>query len=48
MNKKNEPAWNRPLWQHPYVLYVGITLGLFSFLMLMGYLALENGWIPKR
>jgi hypothetical protein len=39
---------DRPFWQHPYVIYIGLTCLLFGFLMLMGFLALENDWIPKR
>ncbi len=33
---------------HPYVWYIGLTLGLLLFLVLMAYLAWTNGWIPQR
>lgn len=35
-------------WKNPYVLYIVLTLGLFAFLVFMGYLALTQGWIPNR
>ncbi len=46
--REHEPEWTGPIWKHPYFLYVWITLGLFGFLLLMGYLALSEGWIPSR
>jgi hypothetical protein len=45
---KHEEEWSGPWWKHPYVLYLLIVLLLFAFLGLMGYLAVENEWIPKR
>ena len=33
---------------HPYVWYIGLTTGLFLFLVLMGWLAWTNGWVPQR
>jgi len=44
----HEPEWTGPIWKHPYLIYVWITLGLFSFLLLMGWLAWTNDWIPQR
>ena len=35
-------------WKNPYVIYIVITLALFGFLVLMGYLAWTYEWIPKR
>ena len=35
-------------WKNPYVLYIVLTLGLFAFLVIMGYLAYTQGWIPNR
>ncbi len=35
-------------WKHPFVLYIVGTVLLFLFLLGMGYLAIENDWIPKR
>ena len=35
-------------WKNPYVLYIILTTVLFLFLVLMGYLALQNDWIPHR
>lgn len=43
-----EKEWEGPAWKHPYMLYVFGTIVLFGFLLLMGYLAIENDWIPKR
>jgi hypothetical protein len=43
-----EKDWTDAGWKHPYVLYLGGTIFLFGFLLLMGYLALDNDWIPKR
>ena len=37
-----------PGWKNPYVLYIGLTLGLFGFLVFMGWLAWSQGWIPQR
>ena len=43
-----EKDWSGPAWKHPYVAYLVIVVVLFAFLGLMGYLAIENDWIPKR
>jgi hypothetical protein len=45
---KTEAEFTGPGWKNPYVLYIVLTLGLFLFLVLMGYLAWTNGWIPNR
>jgi hypothetical protein len=37
-----------PIWKHPYVLYLLLTVVLFGALLFIGWLALENGWIPSR
>jgi hypothetical protein len=37
-----------PIWKHPYFAYIVLTMLLFGFLVLMGWLALENGWMPSR
>lgn len=47
MNKP-EPEHKGPWWAHPYALYVWATVGLFAFLIVMGWLAVSNGWIPER
>lgn len=36
------------IWNHPYLIYVLITFLLFLFLVFVGWLALEEGWIPTR
>lgn len=46
--KKSEKEWTQAGWKHPYAIYIGATALLFAFLLLMGYLAIENDWIPKR
>jgi len=43
-----EPEHEGSLWTHPYAIYIILTVVLFVFLILMGYLALENDWIPRR
>jgi hypothetical protein len=37
-----------PLWKHPYLIYIALTAALFLFLLLIGWLAWNNGWIPNR
>ena len=48
MDLKREPDWKGSGWKHPYVIYILMTLVLFAFLVFMGWLAFENGWIPDR
>jgi hypothetical protein len=45
---RREVEWRGPWWKHPYMAYIFGVLGLFIFLGVMGYLAVENDWIPKR
>lgn len=47
-SRESEKEWSGSVWKHPYMLYVGGTMVLFMFLLLVAYLALENDWIPKR
>ncbi len=44
----SEKEWTGPAWKHPFMVYIIGTIALFAFLILMGYLAIENEWIPKR
>jgi len=37
-----------PIWKHPYFAYIYGSVALFSLLLLIGWLGLENGWIPSR
>ncbi|MBU6374704.1 MAG: hypothetical protein KGQ59_01800 [Bdellovibrionales bacterium] len=46
--KEREPEWSGPMWKHPFFLYVILTLGLFLFLLIMGWIAWSQGWIPQR
>jgi hypothetical protein len=46
--RPNEPEHTGPIWKHPYMLYAALTAVLFVFILLMGKLALEQGWIPNR
>ena len=46
--QKYEPEWTGSWWKHPYVLYIVLVTALFLGLILAGYLALQNGWIPNR
>ena len=34
--------------KHPYLVYLILTLALLGFLIFMGYMAIENGWLPDR
>lgn len=43
-----EPEWKGPIWRHPYFLYVLLTVGLFGFLVLVGWVAYQADLIPKR
>lgn len=45
---KNEPEFTGPGWKNPYVIYIVLTMLLFGFLVLMGYIAWTSGWIPNR
>ena len=46
--KKTEIDWKGPFYTHPYFLYVLITMGLFGFLVVMGFLAMHYDWVPTR
>jgi hypothetical protein len=45
---KHEAEFTGSAWKNPYVLYIGLMVALFGFLVLMAYLAWTNGWIPNR
>lgn len=45
MSKKEE-QWIGANWKQPYVIYILATLALFLFLLVMGFLAYQNGWLP--
>lgn len=45
---EREPEWQGPIWKHPYFIYAWLTLALFGFLVVMGALAVNQGWIPQR
>jgi len=45
---QREPEHQGSIWSHPYMVYIYLTLALFGFLIFMGWMALQNGWIPKR
>jgi hypothetical protein len=45
---KTEKENDGSLKKHPYLLYVGLVVLLFLFLILMGGLALQNDWLPSR
>lgn len=46
--QKHEEEHQGPIWKHPYLVYVLLTGFLFAFLLVAGWLALKNGWIPTR
>ncbi len=43
-----EEDFKGPWWKHPYMVYIVAVTLLFGFLILMGWLAIENDWIPSR
>ena len=45
---RHEEQFSMPGWKNPYVVYVVLTTLLFLFLLVMGYLAWTNDWLPKR
>lgn len=45
---KPEREHQGPIWKHPYMLYIVLTVLLFAILLAIGWLALENGWVPSR
>ena len=49
-SKKYEPDWNwrTQFWKHPYFLFFVLNIVLLLFLVFMGWLAVESGWIPDR
>ena len=58
MNEKNqtgarngsarEPEYEGSAWKNPYILYILLTIALFLFLVVMGWIAWTHGWIPNR
>ena len=46
--KPSEPEHSGSLWSHPYFAYIAGTAILALFLVFMGWLALQNDWIPTR
>lgn len=46
--KPSEPEHSGSGWTHPYVLYIIGTVVLALFLVFMGWMASQNGWIPTR
>jgi hypothetical protein len=53
MNDIQKPTRTEPPragldWKSPYVLYILLTTLLFGALVFIGWLALQNGWIPNR
>lgn len=46
--KKHEEEHVGSVWKHPYMVYVVLTMVLFVFLVVMGWLAWTNDWIPHR
>lgn len=45
---KPEEEHTGSIWKHPYMIYVALTLILFVLLVVVGWLAWTNGWIPNR
>lgn len=44
---KGEEEHKGSIWKHPYMLYVVLTMVLFTVLVVAAWLALKNGWLPK-
>ncbi|MEK6578152.1 MAG: hypothetical protein AABZ55_02905 [Bdellovibrionota bacterium] len=45
---KHEKEHEGPIYKHPYFLYVILTMVIFGFLIIVGWVALDQGWIPSR
>ncbi len=45
---QREEEHQGPIWKHPYFAYILVTVAIFGFLIVAAWLALENGWVPKR
>lgn len=45
---EHEPEHRGSIWTHPYLIYVYLTAVIFGVLLFLGWMALENGWIPSR
>ena len=45
---KREEEHRGPIWKHPYFAYVILTMVIFGFLLVAGYLGTTEGWIPTR
>lgn len=43
-----EPEYQGSVWKHPYMIYIWLTIVLFIFLGIIGWLAWKQGWIPNR
>ncbi len=48
VNLKNEEEHAGSIWKHPYMLYILLTTVLFVFLLAIGFIAWDQGWIPNR
>ena len=46
--KTNEDSARASIWTHPYTLYIILTIVLFALLVLAGWIASVNDWIPNR
>ena len=46
--RHHEPEHVGSIWTHPYMVYIYLTAALFLGLLLIGWLAWENGWVPSR
>lgn len=43
-----EPEFVGSIWRHPYMAYVYLTAIIFGGMILIGWMALDQGWIPSR
>jgi len=46
--KKHEEEHRGSILKHPYMIYIGLTILLFTFLIVMTLIASSQGWIPNR
>ena len=45
---KREEEHEGPIWKHPYMLYIVLTVCLFALLLFIAWIAWSNDWIPHR
>jgi len=48
MTQKHEKEFEGPIWKHPYMVYIWLTMILFTVLLIVTWIAFSSGMIPNR